>query len=98
MQEGLEMILRRAGLEAVVARQGSAFCVYFMDHCPRDWHDLAASHNNDFDQELRRKLISCGIYFFPAPTKQCSISFAHTRVDIESTLEKFETMLRLVSR
>jgi glutamate-1-semialdehyde 2,1-aminomutase len=98
MQEGLETILRKAGREAVVARQGSAFCVYFMDHCPRDWHDLAASHNNDLDQELRRKLISCGIYFFPAATKQCSISYAHTRVDIESTLEKVETMLRLISR
>ena len=98
MQEGLETILRSAGLEAVIARQGSAFCIYFMDHCPRDWHDLAASHNTDLDQELRRKLISCGIYFFPAATKQCSISFAHTREDIEDTLETVETVLSLVSR
>jgi glutamate-1-semialdehyde 2,1-aminomutase len=98
IQEGVETILRRAGLEAVVARQGSAFCIYFMDHCPRDWHDLAASHNNELDQELRRKLISCGIYFFPAATKQCSISFAHTREDVEDTLEKVETVLSLVSR
>jgi glutamate-1-semialdehyde 2,1-aminomutase len=98
MQEGLETILRRAGLEGVVARQGSAFCIYFMNHCPRDWHDLAASHNTDLDQELRRKLISCGIYFFPAATKQCSISFAHTREDIDDTLEKVETVFSLVSR
>ncbi len=98
MQEGLETLLRGAGLEAVVARQGSAFCIYFMDHCPRDWHDLAASHNNELDLELRRKLISCGIYFFPAATKQCSISFAHTREDIEDTLQQVETVLSLVSR
>ncbi|MGB9195936.1 MAG: aspartate aminotransferase family protein [Terriglobales bacterium] len=98
MQEGLEQILRNAGIEAVVARQGSAFCIYFMDHCPKDWHDLAASHNADLDQELRRKMIGNGIYFFPAATKQCSISFAHTRKDIESTLEEVETVLTLISR
>ena len=22
-----------------LVRQGSAFCIYFMDHAPADWHD-----------------------------------------------------------
>jgi len=95
MQEGLEEILRTSGIEAVVARQGSAFCIYFMDHCPKDWHDLAAHHDFRFDENLRRKLIELGIYFFPLATKQCSISFAHTRKDIATTLEQFEAALTL---
>jgi glutamate-1-semialdehyde 2,1-aminomutase len=98
MQEGLEEILRAMGLGAVVARQGSAFCIYFMDHCPKDWHDLAAHHDFRFDENLRRKLIELGIYFFPLATKQCSISFAHTREDIEATLEQVKCALELISR
>jgi len=97
MQEGLERILRSLSLEAVVARQGSAFCIYFMDHCPKDWHDLAAHHDVRFDESLRRKVIELGIYFFPLATKQCSISFAHTREDIEATLDQVSCALKLIS-
>ena len=99
MQEGLETILRGAGLEAVVARQGSAFCIYFMDHCPRDWHDLAASHNNELDQELRRKLIGCGIYFFPG-RNEAMFHFlcSHQKRISKTHWNKIETVLSLVSR
>ena len=93
MQVGLETILRPLSVEAVVARQGSAFCIYFMDHCPKDWHDLAAHHEFSLDEALRRKLIELGVYFFPVATKQCSISFAHTAADIEVTLEQIRNQL-----
>ena len=93
MQEGLEKIISEMGFEAVVARQGSAFCIYFMNHCPKDWHDLAASHDFDFDLQLRRKLIDRGIYFFPIAVKQCSISVAHTVEDIQATLEHVQCAL-----
>jgi glutamate-1-semialdehyde 2,1-aminomutase len=93
MQEGLERIIGNLGFEAVVARQGSAFCVYFMDHCPKDWHDLAGHHDFSFDEQLRRKLINLGTYFFPVAAKQCSISFAHTKEDIETTLEQIQNQL-----
>jgi glutamate-1-semialdehyde 2,1-aminomutase len=98
MQEGLEEMLRALCIEAVVARQGSAFCIYFMKHCPKDWHELAAHHDFVFDEDLRRKLIGLGIYFFPLATKQCSISFAHTQEDIATTLEQIKGALKLISR
>jgi len=94
MQDGLERILRALSLKAVVARQGSAFCVYFMDHCPKDWHDLAACHDFGRDQQLRVGLIGRGIYFFPTATKQCSISFAHTEDDVDFTLEQIKNQLK----
>jgi len=93
LQKGLEAIFRKLSLNAVVARQGSAFCIYFMDHCPEDWHDLAAHHDFDFDNRMRRELIDRGIYFFPVATKQCSISCAHTLDDIETTLSEMEAVL-----
>lgn len=93
MQEGLEKIIRTLGFKGVVARQGSAFCIYFMDHCPSDWHDLASHHDFGFDEELRKNLIKLGTYFVPLATKQCSISFAHTTEDIEVTLEQTQKEL-----
>jgi glutamate-1-semialdehyde 2,1-aminomutase len=93
VQNELENILANLGLNAVVARQGSAFCVYLMDHCPKDWHDLAAHHDSALDQKLRLALISHGVYFFPAAVKQCSISFAHSEGDIEFTLEQIQSQL-----
>jgi len=93
MQRGLEAIIGKAGLQAVVARQGSAFCVYFLSHCPRDWHDLASHHDFSRDERMRRALIERGVYFFPLATKQCSISFAHSEEDIEVTLEQVARVL-----
>lgn len=93
MQEGLEKILHTLGFATVVTRQGSAFCIYFMDHCPKDWHDLAGHHDFHFDEQLRKKLIELGTYFFPVAAKQCSISFAHTTEDIEATLEQIQNQL-----
>ncbi len=87
MQHGMERIFDETGVAAVVARQGSAFCTYFMHHLPKDWHDLAKNHDFAFDEELRRDLIERGIYFFPHAVKQCSVSAAHTETDIETTLE-----------
>jgi glutamate-1-semialdehyde 2,1-aminomutase len=76
-----------AGVAAFVARQGSAFVLYFMDHEPRDWLDVATHHDMDRDTCYRKHLIERGIFHFPMPTKQGSISFAHTSEDIEQTLE-----------
>jgi len=87
LQAGLEAIYREKGLRAVVSRIGSAFCTYFCDSVPVDWHDLAARHDFDLDRRLRRALIQRGIYQFPLPAKQGSISAAHTVEEIDRTLE-----------
>jgi len=94
MHQGLEQMIGRMGIRAVVCRQGSAFCLYFMDHSPTDWHDLAAHHDFELDQNTRRQLIERGVYVFPLATKQWSISFAHSQPDIEMTLEQIESSLR----
>ncbi|NLN29593.1 MAG: aminotransferase class III-fold pyridoxal phosphate-dependent enzyme, partial [Firmicutes bacterium] len=94
MEQGLRDIARRLGLTATVCRQGSAFCLYFMDHAPCDWHDLAEHHDFAFDLAYRRHLIANGIYHFPQATKQCSISFAHGEADLEQTLAVTEKVLK----
>lgn len=94
IQAGIESILRSHGFAGAVARQGSAFCIYFMDHEPQDCHDLSMHHNFAQDLGMRRRLIEKGIYFFPIETKQCSISAAHTEEDITLTLEALDESLK----
>jgi glutamate-1-semialdehyde 2,1-aminomutase len=93
METCLEQMFGRLGITAAVARQGSAFCIYFMDHCPVDWHDLATHHDAKSDTEFRRRLVEHGIYVFPLSTKQWSISAAHCVADIEETLKQIEEAL-----
>jgi glutamate-1-semialdehyde 2,1-aminomutase len=94
LQAGLESLFAERGVAAAVSRLGSAFCVYFCGHVPEDWHDLAASHDFDFDRRYRRALIARGVYHFPLPCKQGSLSAAHTRADVAATLEKTRDALK----
>jgi glutamate-1-semialdehyde 2,1-aminomutase len=94
VQAGIESTLRSHGITGLVARQGSAFCIYFMDHEPRDWHDLAKNHDFARDLRMRLRMVERGIYFFPVETKQCSISAAHTEQDIDLTLRALDESLR----
>jgi glutamate-1-semialdehyde 2,1-aminomutase len=94
MEAGLNGLFRDCGVTATVARQGSAFCAYFMDHAPRDWHDIAEHHDMARDLRYRRALIARGVYHFPLPTKQGSLSAAHTEADVDRTLEATEAVLK----
>ena len=76
-----------------LVRQGSAFCLYFMDHAPVDWHDIAAHHDFRFDTRMRHELIERNVYFFPYAVKQSSISAAHTTADIDTTLEVWRSWI-----
>jgi glutamate-1-semialdehyde 2,1-aminomutase len=60
--------------------------VYFMDHLPVDWHDLASHHDFGLDARFRRRLVERGVFVFPTATKQWSISAGHTEEDVAKTV------------
>ena len=93
LEEGQRKLLADHGLTATVSRQGSAHCVYFMDREPLNWWDIVTSHDFHFDMRYRQELIERGVYFFPVPTKQGSISFAHGEDDINVTLTATDEVL-----
>lgn len=93
LEDGLNEILNAYDSPFYVVREGSAFCVYFMDHAPIDFHDVAVNNNFVLDKEYRLKLIEKGIFNFPLPIKQGSISFAHSVQDIDETLEKTQLVV-----
>jgi glutamate-1-semialdehyde 2,1-aminomutase len=86
LEAGFAEIREASGAPLTLVRQGSAFCVYFMDRAPADWHDIAAHHDFDADLRMRRSLIERGVFVFPTATKQCSLSAAHTEDMVDNTL------------
>lgn len=97
MQDGLEGIFAAAGMTVTVVRQASAFVTYFMDHAPVDWLDLVTHHDMERDRRYRARLIERGVFHFPNPAKQGSISFAHTPEDIDTTLQITEDVVRTLA-
>lgn len=84
---GLETIFGTKGIPMSLARNASAFCMYFSAELPADLHDILHNHDFDFDLKLRKKLIEKGIYHIPIACKQGSVSYAHSQDDIDKTLE-----------
>jgi glutamate-1-semialdehyde 2,1-aminomutase len=91
--EGMAGIFRDRGVPGMTGRNASAFCTYFCDRPPSDWHDILENHDFDLDLRFRQKLIENGIYQFPRPCKQGSVSAAHTEADIDRTLEIMEPVV-----
>ncbi len=87
LQKGLEMVFADLEMTATVSRIGAAFCTYFCDHVPVDWHDLMAHHDFALDRRYRRRLLERGLYLFPLPCKQSLLSAAHTRADIDQMVD-----------
>ena len=93
LEQGLCALLKDRDFPTTVVREGSAFVVYFMDHEPDSWRDIALHNNTALDVAYRKNLIENGVFHFPVTTKQGSISFAHTADDIDKTLSITESVL-----
>ena len=85
------------GIEFHLSNNASAFCVYFCEKSPADLHDILENHDFAFDLAYRRALINHGIYHFPIPCKQGSVSYSHTMNDIDRTLEMTKKVLKIVN-
>ncbi len=94
LEEGQRKLFAAHGITAVISRIGSAHCIYFMNHEPANWWEIITEHDFEFDRRYRRELIDRGVYHFPVPTKQGSISFAHTAGDIDQALQATEAAIR----
>lgn len=93
LYKGLETLFGEKGIQAVVSRNASAFCIYLCDEPPQDVHDILQNHNFSFDLAYRKALIEKGIYHIPIACKQGSVSYAHTEEDIFHTLQMTREVL-----
>jgi glutamate-1-semialdehyde 2,1-aminomutase len=93
LYQGLENLFAEKGIPVVIAKNESAYCLYFCENTPNDAHDILLRHDFEFDLRLRRSLIEEGIYQIPIACKQNSVSYAHSEEDIYKTLQKHQDIL-----
>jgi glutamate-1-semialdehyde 2,1-aminomutase len=98
LEKGQRELFEKHSVRAVISRVGSAHCVYFAAQEPACWWDVLELHDVKFDSEYRRALLERGVYYFPVPCKQGSISFAHTEQDIDCTLGATDDALAVLAR
>jgi glutamate-1-semialdehyde 2,1-aminomutase len=91
---GLEEIFAEKGVPVFLASNASAFCIYFCAEHPQDLHDILQYHDLALDKRFRHELIQRGIYLFPTPCKQGSLSYAHSTEDVDQTLTVVREVVR----
>jgi len=90
---GMTEICKDLQVQATVAGFGSVFVTYFMDPPVENYDDLLRNDKELF-VEFRKQMISRGIYMLPVNLKRNHVSAAHTREDVEITLEKATESLK----
>lgn len=86
---GLRKILSEKGIPHRVNQVGSMFCLYFLDE---EIVNVDTVSKQDFAlfKKLFWELLDQGVYFAPSPYETGFISRAHTKDDLDDTLECIE--------
>jgi glutamate-1-semialdehyde 2,1-aminomutase len=92
MRSGLAEIAARAGIPAVVGGFGSLFVLCFMEGPLETYEDVLRNDTALF-MRYRRELIARGVFEMPESLGRSHVSAAHTRDDIDLSLEAAEAAL-----
>ena len=96
MRQGFRDIAARLGIPMLVAGYGSIFVPYFMDPElgePQNYTDLLRT-DMETDMAFRTAMVERGIMFYPRPFRRNCLMAAHTREDVDYTLQVAEDVLR----
>ena len=86
LEEGLRSILKEKGLGYKLNRVGSMFCLFFTDSEINNLDDVMKADLEHF-RKFFWKALDGGVYFAPSPYETGFLSVAHTKQDIEQTLD-----------
>jgi glutamate-1-semialdehyde 2,1-aminomutase len=93
LEAGLKDAAKTAGIPVQFNACGSMFCTYFTD---APVHNLADAMTSDRERFKRffHGMLDAGIYFAPSQFEAGFLSTAHTRTDIERTIQAAAKVLR----
>lgn len=92
LQQGVESIFQKKGIPHRFNRVGSMFCLFFTDE-PIVNLDSVKTQNLEQFRKLFWAMIDEGVYIAPSPYETGFLSLAHSREDIDETLEKLEKII-----
>jgi len=97
LQEGLETVLRKHGIHAVINRVGSMMTLFFGTERVGNADDARRCDRERFVRFFHGMLNS-GIYWPPSPFEAAFVSLAHSKNDLDKTLNAFEDWARKESK
>lgn len=83
---GLKSIAEEKGISTYFTRVGSLFCTFFTDSEVKSYTDAKKSNASQFIKYFQ-SMLKNGIYLAPSPFEAGFLSAAHTREDLDKTLE-----------
>lgn len=92
--DGLTSIAAEFGIPMHVALFGSVFVPYFMAPGPIESYTDLFRNNNERDVWFRKTMCEHGIFMIPTAMKRNHVSAAHTRADIDRTLDVARDVLK----
>ena len=91
---GMTELFRRKGTPAIVQRVGPMFQIMFTAQaCIRDYREFCQYVDRKSYQSFALKLFEYGVYTSPAATLHSIVTLAHTRADVEQTLDAMAAAL-----
>ena len=94
---GLRKAIDRAGIPAVCDHVGSMFGLFFTDRDVKSFSDAKTSDTNVFTayyKEMRDR----GVYLAPSQFEAGFVSFAHSKADIEKTVDCASSVLEALKK
>lgn len=95
MVEGINEVIKRAGVTAVVNSVDSMFTLFFTEAAPVDYRTVLKSDTKKYSKFFEN-LLRAGIMFPPSQFEAVFLSLAHTERDIDRTLDAVYKALKTV--
>ncbi len=93
LTDNMKKIAEKYNLKACFKRVGSMFSIFFTENDVKDYESAKTSDTEKFAKYFALMLKN-GIYLAPSQFEACFISTAHTKEDLDKTLEAFEKSIK----
>ncbi len=95
LETGLVDAAKRAGIAVTINRVGSLMSCFFTDRKVQNFADVQSSNIKQF-KRFFAEMLKQGIYLAPSAYEAMFVSLAHTKQDIEKTIEAAQKSFRKV--
>ena len=93
LEQGLRAAATEAGVPVTLNRVGSMFTAFFTDRKVKDFASAKTSDTGKFGRFFR-SMLSNGVNLAPSQFEAAFMSLAHTRADINKTIEAARKSLK----
>ncbi|MCX5634331.1 MAG: glutamate-1-semialdehyde 2,1-aminomutase [Planctomycetota bacterium] len=97
LEKGLTDAAKEANVPVTINRVGSIMCCFFTDKPVRNFVDVRSTNIKQF-KKFFAEMLKQGIYLAPSAYEAMFVSLAHSREDIEKTIEAAKNSFRKISR